>query len=329
MRITPASVILLLFVLLSGQTGFGQSGASVDRMISGRLLYDNGEFSCDRCVVNLLMGGVRPVASTYADLSGRFSFRSVNRGSYTIQLDLEGFEPVNYEIDVGTGVGYETNVTIMLVRKPVIIVRDEKHVIDASEMIERFPKKAVEAYKKGLDQKKKSTNDQAIKQFEQAIRIAPEFYQAHNELGLAYKQAGRFEDAERAFLKAHEVNDSSADPLVNLTSLYIDENKNDRAVETGEEAVKKNSRSASAFFNLGMALYKLAMLDRAENALKKALELAPKMASVRLMLANVYLKARNRDKLMEQLDSYLAENPKGEMRQTVEEMREKLLASTF
>jgi superkiller protein 3 len=226
------------------------------------------------------------------------------------------------------GLGTETNITIMLVRKPVMIVHSDRHIVDTSEMIERFPKKAVEAYKKGLENKKKNKNDQAIKQFEQAIRIAPGFYPAHNELGLAYKQAGRFEDAEGAFLRAHELNDSNADPLVNLTSLYIDENKPDRAVETGEEAVKKNSRSASAFFNLGMALYKLAMLDRAENALKKALELAPKMAAVRLMLANVYLKARNRDKLMEQLNAYLDENPQGEMRQTVEEMRSKLLTAT-
>jgi len=35
------------------------------------------------------------------------------------------------------------------------------------------------------------------------------------------------------------------------------------------------------------------------------------MAQVRLMLANVYLKLRHYDSLMDQLDSYLKENPKG------------------
>jgi Flp pilus assembly protein TadD len=329
MRITRASVFLMLFVLTSGAASFGQAVGNSDRMISGRLIYDNGEFSCDRCVVNLLMAGVRPISSTYADLSGRFSFRNVPRGSYIIHIEIDGFEEVNQDTEVGNGLGSETNVTIILVRKPVLIQRGRQQaVIDASEFPERFPKKAVDAYKKGLENKNKNKRDNALKHFEEAVRLAPDFYQARNELGLAYKQAGRFDDAEREFLRAHDLNDSSAEPLVNLTSLYIEENKPDRAVTTGEEAVKKNSRSASAFFNLGMALYKVAMLDRAERALKKALELAPKMASVRLMLANVYLKLRNRDKLMEQLDSYLAENPRGEQRQTVEEMREKLLTAT-
>jgi tetratricopeptide (TPR) repeat protein len=327
MRFRLAFVVLLLLSVQSVDASFGQGNANFDRMISGRLIYDNGEFSCDRCVVNLLMSGVRPIASTYADLSGRFSFRSVPRGTYTVHIQIEGFEEVRQEIEIGNGIGHENNVTILLVRAAVQTERATRHIIDASEILDRFPKKAVNAFKKGLDNKKKNKSAQALKNFEEAVRIAPDFYMAHNELGLAYKEAGRFTDAERSFMQAHELNQSSADPLVNLTSLYLEENKPDRAIEAGEQAIKKNSRSASAFFNLGLALYKMAMLDRAENALKKALELAPKMAAVRLMLANVYLKARKRDKLMEQLDSYLAENPKGDRRHDVEQMRERVLTT--
>ena len=76
---------------------------------------------------------------------------------------------------------------------------------------------------------------------------------------------------------------------------------------------------------LGLALYKFAQLDRAEAALKKALELAPKMFQARLMLANVYLKQQRYDSLMDQLDRYLAENPNGEQRSAVEEMRRTLI----
>ena len=112
---------------------------------------------------------------------------------------------------------------------------------------------------------------------------------------------------------------------MNLTSLYIDENKPDRAVSASEEAVKTNSRSAPAFLNLGIALYKAAQLDRAETALKRALELAPKMASVRLMLANVYLKLQRYDSVLEELNTYIAENPRGEQLKNVIEMRDRLL----
>src|SRR5439155_16217492 len=142
---------------------------------------------------------------------------------------------------------------------------------------------------------------------------------------LAYRDDGRKDDAEKEFLKPRDLNRSDAEALINLTGLYIDENQPARAVETGEQAVKANARSAPAFFSLGIALYKFAMLDRAEAALKKALELAPKMFQARLMLANVYLKQQRYDNLMDQLDRYLAENPNGEQRPAVEEMRRSLL----
>lgn len=242
---------------------------------------------------------------------------------------IDGFEEVQQEVDVGDHVGIGNAVPISLDLKldPADQHRKDSdpYSIDVSQFVGRYPKKAVGLYEKAAQNKKKGKKDIAVQQLEEATAIAPDFYHAHNDLGLLYQESGRMDEAEREFLRAHDLNRSSADPLVNLTSLYIDENEPERAVTVGEQAVKTNSRSADAFFNLGIALYKTSMLDRAEAALKKALELAPKMFQVRLMLANVYMKLRRYDNLMEQLDSYLAENPKGLHRAQVEQMRQQLL----
>jgi tetratricopeptide (TPR) repeat protein len=200
-------------------------------------------------------------------------------------------------------------------------------VVNITEFKELYPRKAVSNFEKGADFLSKNKTDDAIKYFREAVELAPTFYEAHNQLGIAYREAGRPDDAEREFLKAHELNSTGIGPLLNLTNLYLQENKPDSAVKTGEEAVKANSRSAPAFFNLGVALYKAAMLDKAEVALKRALELAPKMANVRLMLANVYLKLRRYDNTLEQLNSYIAENPHGERLADVQRMREELMGA--
>jgi tetratricopeptide (TPR) repeat protein len=134
----------------------------------------------------------------------------------------------------------------------------------------------------------------------------------------------RLDDAEREFLEARRLNNSSADPLIQLSGLYVDRNQPELAVKVGEEAVKKDSRSAAAFFNLGLAFYRLAQLDSAENVLKKALALAPSAGQIRVLLANVYLKRRDWTNLRAQLDSYLVENPNGSERAAVEKMREQL-----
>ena len=54
------------------------------------------------------------------------------------------------------------------------------------------------------------------------------------------------------------------------------------------------------------------------------LEIA-KRASIRLMLANVYIKLRRYDNVLEQLNTYIVENPQGEQLQAVTQMRDELL----
>ena len=325
MRIAKESVaVVLMLLLMLFAVSAIQAAAPEQNQLSGRLIFARS-FPCERCPVNLLLG-VQPVATAYVDGAGNFNFGSVQQGTYIIHVELPGYEQVDQQVEV-FGNFSTPNTVIMLTPKSEVANHQESDgpVVHVSEFPDRYPKKAVESFKRGLESKRKGKNDQTIKYMEESLQVAPSFYEAHNELGIAYKQAGRIDEAEREFLRAHDLNQTAADPLVNLTSLYVEENKADRAVVTGEKAIKANSSSASAFLNFGVALYKAAMLDRAEAVLKRALELAPKMFQVRLMLANVYLKESRYDPLLEQLNDYLAENPNGEQRKAVEQMREQLL----
>ena len=323
MRFARKSVVFVLSLTLVTAVWI-EAAAQSEGGVSGTVLSENGAFLPAMTLVTLTQTGVT-VAAAYTDAAGRFTFRGVPPGSYTIHISVDGYEKTSQAVEVSQYDGFAPESIVMLTRKHEVIRPNTPHTIDISQFLERYPKKAVESFRKGMEYKDGGQNDSAVKQFEEAVKIAPAFYQAYNELGIAYKHAGRYDDAETAFLRAHYLNGSNADPLVNLTGLYIEKDRPDDAVITGEKAIKVNSRSAPAFFNLGMALFKLAKLDRSETILRKALELAPKMAPVRLLLANVYLKLRRYDNVMEQLDNYLAENPKGEHRAAVEQMRRNLL----
>ena len=74
-------------------------------------------------------------------------------------------------------------------------------IIDVSEFLERYPKSAVAAYKKGIDAESKGKVSEAVKSLEDAVKIASGFFQAHNALGVAYRKAGRIDEAESEFLK--------------------------------------------------------------------------------------------------------------------------------
>jgi Flp pilus assembly protein TadD len=323
MRFHKASLIAAAFIVLISTATF----LDAQRPISGRLIFENGEVVCEQqCIVSLVAFGGRPVETVLADLGAHFGFSSVPRGgSYSIRVEIEGYEPVMQPIqEYESGLGM--NVLVHLVRKQSQSVSSAAgDVVDVSEFLKRYPKKAVSLFEKGSEALKKNKNNDAVEYLEKAVQLAPAFYEAHNQLGVAYRQAGRFEDAEREFLKAHELNAAGVQPLVNLTTLYLEENDSVSAVRVGEQAVRANSRSAPAFFTLGVALYKAAQLDRAEAALKRALDLAPKMANVRLMLANVYMKLRRYDNTLEQLNAYITENPNGQQLKDAMQMRTQLL----
>src|SRR5262249_23459129 len=189
---------------------------------------------------------------------GRFVFNNVARGFYTIRVEIEGLAPVTQSVEGRDG--SEVNIIVPLTRNPKVQSKSSG-TVDVSEFLDRYPKKAVSYFEKGSQLLKKNMNEEAVKYFRSALELAPTFYEAHNQLGLAYKETGRLDDAEQEFMTAHKLNSTNVDPLLSLTALYLDKNDPDRAVTTGEQAVKANSHSAFAFFSLGVALYKAAQLD--------------------------------------------------------------------
>ena len=178
-----------------------------------------------------------------------------------------------------------------------------------------------------------------MKLLEDAIKLAPNFFHARNNLGILYQGLKRYPDAEREFKRSHELNVKSDRPLVNLGSLYIEESNLkqsdeatkgkflDQALDALEEATKLNPRSAMGYFLLGQANYRSEFLEEAEIAFKKAHALDPRMSVARLMLANVYVKLQKWDDVIENLDEYLKENPKAADRASVEQMRARIVKS--
>ena len=329
--LTPLVILAACFALICNSNVVQ---AAEERTIAGRLIFENSNFSCEQqCVVTLLAMGVRPVQTVFAGFGGQFAFRNVPRGDYTIKIDIDGFGTVSQAIR-DYDAGFSVNIFIPLARQTTIgasgpvaasSTGTAPNVVDVTELPGQYPKKAVSFFEKGRKSLKKNKTSEAVQYFESAVQLAPNFYAAHNQLGVAYRVAGRMDDAEREFMRANEINAKGLEPLLNLTALYIDRKDHDKAVKFGEQAVQADSRSALAFFNLGIALYHVSQLEQSETALKRAVDLAPKMGEVRLMLANVYLKLNQYDNTLEQLNIYIAENPKGARVKDAVEMRDQLM----
>ena len=209
-------------------------------------------------------------------------------------------------------------------------------IVDLNELGRNHPKKALQDYDKALEEIHKGNNAKAIDILTGVVRLAPDFYSAHNTLGTLYQKASRFRDAETEYRAAHNLNARVSDPLVNLGSMFIDEAAArsgegaavvgkilDDALDILEEALKIK-RSAAAYYFLGTAYYKSTFYEEAEENLKRALQMDGHVPGTRLMLANLYMKEQKWQTALEQFDAYLIENPRAADRAQIEETRSKV-----
>jgi len=343
-RTVVLSTFLLFAISVFAQNPVPQQRNRLDDLaIRGKLIMASGRDSDQRIEVKLEKSTMQPIQTTYTDSAGGFEFRNLAPGSYYISITLEGYEAVRQQVEVMNSFG-NASVTIFL-NKPAVDTRsrstgldaEDRDVIDISQMKENLPKKAVQDYEKALDEKKKGKIESAIKLLQEAIRVAPNFYHAHNNLGLLYQSLKRYMDAETEYKRSRELNAKTERPLINLGSLYIEqaELQKDNAELTGqmldqaldalEAAVKLNPRSASAYYLLGSANYKSSFLEEAEAAFKKAYYFDPSLSRVHLVLANIYVREGKWQDVIGSLDAYLKENPKAPDRARIEEMRAKFL----
>ena len=279
-------------------------------------------------------------AVTYTDSLGTYFVNGLPLGSYVLHIKLDGFKEVRERVDMGNpdyGANIPTVNIILSRNEPEKEDAKNSDDIDIKALSHRFPKKAVDEFEKAQEEDRKGNTAKAIQRLENAIKISPNFDYAHNQLGLAYDKIKRPEDAEREYLRAHELNARFFQPLLNLGRFYVlkaESRASEGSAVTGpvleqartmlREAVKLEPYSAPAQYLLGLACYRSALDEEAETALTRAVENGDK-GSARLALTNLYVRHQKWAAALEQVDTYLKDNPKATDRSSIEAFRSKIV----
>jgi protein O-mannosyl-transferase len=94
---------------------------------------------------------------------------------------------------------------------------------------------------------------EAIKSYEQAVKIKPDYTLAHNNLGIAYGSLNRLPEAIDAFKQAIKSNPNFAAAYNNLGVAYDGLGRSTEAIDAYSQAIKINPNFAEAHKNLGYA----------------------------------------------------------------------------
>jgi len=120
----------------------------------------------------------------------------------------------------------------------------------------------------------------AIIEYEKAIHLKPNLWDAYNNLGTVYHAIGRIQEAVTVYNKLLAGNPGFAKAYNNLGVIYNEIGKNDEAIVAYQKAVEIDPGYANGYFNLSV-LYKLMGRQReAQAAYQKAIEINPALQSM-------------------------------------------------
>jgi tetratricopeptide (TPR) repeat protein len=126
--------------------------------------------------------------------------------------------------------------------------------------------------------------------FKRTVKYNPGSARAFNDFGIAYREAGREEEAIRAFRKTIEINPQHADAYSNLANLYNSLGEKEEAIALFEKAIEINPYYTQAYNNLGNVYGSMGEYDQAIELYNKALTIDPEFAQVYSNLAAAYFK---------------------------------------
>ncbi|MFN0168479.1 MAG: tetratricopeptide repeat protein [Bryobacteraceae bacterium] len=246
---------------------------------------------------------------TLADAGGRFRFRRIPAGAYTLSAFSPSAGEGRMTIDVGAGTADSKGRLAVTLR-----LTESRHTIEKSSRVSArelsIPSKAWKEYLAAQKKLARNDVDGAIADLERAVGIAPRFAVAWNNLGTIAYQTRRYPDAEEKFRRALEADPQAYEPLVNLGGVLINLGKIDEAWKYNVYAVLTRDRDALAHSQLGQTYFLQNKLDLAEKHLLESCRLdAAHFSHPQLFLAEIYLRRGDRLKAAVQLDEFLKHHP--------------------
>jgi Tfp pilus assembly protein PilF len=317
------AVTVGLLLLLGNAAVARQNPGRGSYSVSGLLISENSHFD-SQFEIRLLTDMEREVGAVVKHTQERFLFSGLERGLYYIVANVSGHKPVRHRVEF-VGNDREASVSIVLEPEPIVVTK-ATGVTSVSRMARPGAVlKELEAANKKLAE---GSIEEARTRLESIVNEAPDFYDAHRSLAIAYQSERRYRDAEKEYRIAQTLEPALPGPWMGLASNYLEqleaggepssEGEAVRgALEAARHAVKADPGVALAHYLLGVAYYRSSLLDEAAGSLSEALQRDCTLGPAHLALVNVYIRLQQWERALAQIDFYIKENPRARNRDEV------------
>jgi Flp pilus assembly protein TadD len=297
--------LLILFAFCVSSAALAQRG----RLTLDGVLRDPDGHGLERIEVQLHDSGGALVNAVFTGNTGTFTFTGLRTGSYTLTVNVAGYEPVRQSQEISTTV---TGVQIQLRRASESSAPGSKET-DVSVRELALPPKARDAFQKGLD-RLYQRHDPAgsLEEFTKVLHMAPDFYEADYQSGMALLFLGRTEQAEANFRKTISISqDRYGEPYVALATVLISTSRFQEAEQSARTGIQLLPDSWQGHYELARALLAENRPGEAEASAVQARTLNPNYADLYITLANIHIRLNQSNAVLADIDAYLQLAPDG------------------
>lgn len=252
----------------------------------------------------------------FADNLGRYEISGVLRGRYRIAASnpadpKQMMEPVEIDTSQFVGARILINLNLRFETQPAPPKDKTPGVVSAAEVSQQAPRSAQKALDQAREHRRKEKLDDALKSYDKAVQIFPEYFQAIAERGHLLIVMQRPASARQDFERALKINPLYGPALRGAGMCEFQEGKFSEAVRTLTRAADAEPGNATNYLFIGTAEAALDQRDQARSALLKALSLDP-IGSVRahVHLARLWIKDGHPTEAIREIEAYLEAAPK-------------------
>jgi Tfp pilus assembly protein PilF len=309
-RLAPFALSVCCFVLLSRQAlaQRGMADGTNTVSVTGTVFSDSHNQRVSQAAVRLCDSGGNRVGETIANDSGEFFFRGISRNTYILSVSANGFQSQDVHLDLSFG--SDRGMSVFL--KPLpgkSSAAASASSVSTHEM--SMPQKARDLLASGEKKIYQDKNPQGgLQDLQQAIAIAPGYYEAYYQTAMAYVSLGNSAEAEKAFRRSIEISsDKYGEAAVGLGALLVNQGSPAEGEKDIRHGIELNPNFWLGYYELGRVLLNQKNFADAGKAAEQARSLAPASPIIYRLLSNVHLNEKNYAALLQDLDTYIKLDP--------------------
>ena len=264
---------------------------------------------------------------------GRYRFAGVLAGTYYISVKAAdpGLQQLLQKIElINTGISVTNYSKERFDFSLNRMAASERPPVVGTVFAQAVPPDAEKEYRSAVTSIAKGEREAAVEKLKRTIQLFPTYFLALQQLGLLYIDIEKDQQAIEPLKKSLEINPRSAQSHLGLGMAYVNLDRPKEALKELNEALVLDRRDFRSYLYLGMALINTGKLDEAERSLKEAYSIGgPNQArTAHLYLASIYSTRKEYQKAIDELETYLRENPKApnaaQIQEAIAKMKAKL-----